>query len=121
MQWNASTSTASLPFNRFVLVVSVVVVLVDGLVTRLITSQLFNTVFQTALLPTWPVEALRFASLTYLTTTLAALYALYLGNWDGARVPSAFSFPSIVPSLLAALVTVIQPGAPLIMWLYALL
>jgi hypothetical protein len=30
--------------------------------------------------------ASRGTSLTYLATTLAALYALYLGNWDGARL-----------------------------------
>jgi hypothetical protein len=41
--------------------------------------------FWTAPLPAWPVDPLRFGSLTYLATTPAALYVLSLGNWDGAR------------------------------------
>lgn len=124
MRQNATTTlstTSLLPFTRLVLVVSAVVQLVFGLVGLLFTNQLWNTVFWTAPLPTWPVEAMRFASLTYLATAIAALYALYQGSWDGARVYFAFSFPYIVFSVLAALVTAISPGVPLIMWLYVLL
>jgi hypothetical protein len=115
------STTSLLPFTRLVLVVSAVVQLVFGLVGLFFTTQLWNTVFWMAPLPAWLVEAMRFATLTYLATAIAALYALYQGSWDGARVYFAFSFPSIVFSVLAALVTAISPGAPLIMWLYVLL
>jgi hypothetical protein len=115
MQRNSTTTmstTSLLPFTRLVLVVSAVVQLVFGLVGLFFTPQLWNTVFWTAPLPAWPVEAMRFASLTYVTTALAALYALSQGSWDGARVSFAFSFPYIVLSVLAALVTAISPGVP---------
>jgi hypothetical protein len=69
-----------LSFTRLVLAVPAIVALVHGLVGRLFTSHLWNTVFLTALLPTWPVETMRFAALTYLATTPAALYALFVGN-----------------------------------------
>ena len=108
-------------FTRLVLVVSAVVQVVFGLVGLFFTTQLWNTVFWTAPLSTWLVEAMCFGSLTSVSTAIAALYALYQGSWDGARVSFAFSFPYIVFSVLAALVTAIQPGAPLIMWLYVLL
>ena len=121
MQRNATPSTSLLPFTRLVLVVSAAVQLVFGLVGLLFTNQLWNTVFWTAPLPAWPVEAMRFASLTYLATAIAALYALCQGSWDGARVSFAFSFPYIVFSVLAALVTAIQAGVTLITWLYVLL
>jgi hypothetical protein len=129
MRQSATTTmstTSLLPFARLVLVISAVVQLVFGLVGLFFTNQLWNTIFWTAPLPAWPVEAMRaeamrFASLTYLATAIAALYALYQGSWDGARVSFAFSFPSIVFSVLAALVTAIQPGVPLIMGLYVLL
>jgi hypothetical protein len=90
------STTSLLPFTRLVLVVSAVVQLVFGLVGLFFTTQLWNTVFWTAPLPAWPVEAMRFASLTSVATALAALYALSQGSWDGARVSFAFSFPYIV-------------------------
>jgi hypothetical protein len=120
MQWNATPSTSLLPFTRLVLVVSAVVQLVFGLVGLLFTNHLWHTVFWTAPLPAWPVEATRFASLTSLTTAVAALCALKLGSWDGARV-------SRVLLHLHRLFTARRAGdghpaeGELIMWLYVLL
>ena len=123
MQWNATPSTSLLPFTRLVLVVSAVVQLVFGLVGPLFTNQLWHTVFWTAPLPAWPVEATRFASLTSLTsltTAIAALCALNLGSWDSARV-------SRVLLHLHGLFTARRAGdghpagVELIMWLYVLL
>jgi hypothetical protein len=117
MQWNATPSTSLFPFTRVGLVVSAVVPLVFGLVGLLFTNHLWHTVFWTAPLPAWPVEATSFTSLT---TAIAALCALNLGSWDGARV-------SRVLLLLHRHLTARRAGdghpagVALIMWLYLLL
>ncbi len=109
-----------LPFTRLVLAVSAVVQLVFGVVGLLFTD-LWNSFFWTAPLAPWPKEVANFAFLNYIATAIAAAYALYQGKWSGARVYFAFSFPYIVMSVIAVLVTAVSPGVPLIMWLYVLL
>jgi hypothetical protein len=111
---------ALLPFTRLVLAVSAVVQLVFGVVGLLFTD-LWNSFFWTAPLAPWPKEVANFAFLNYIATAIAAAYALYQGKWSGARVYLAFSFPYIVMSVIAVLVTAASPGVPLIMWLYVLL
>ncbi|MDQ3930539.1 MAG: hypothetical protein M3328_15520 [Chloroflexota bacterium] len=109
-----------LPFTKLVLAVSAVVQLVFGVVGLLFTD-LWNSFFWTAPLPAWPKEVANFAFLNYLATAVAAGYALYQDKWSGAKVYFAFSFPYIVMSVIAVLVTAANPGVPLIMWLYVLL
>lgn len=109
-----------LPFTRLVLAVSAVVQLVFGVVGLLFTD-LWNSFFWTAPLAPWPREVATFAFLNYLATAIAAGYALYQGKWSGAKVYFAFSFPYIVMSVIAVLVTAASPGVPLVMWLYVLL
>lgn len=109
-----------LPFTRLVLIVSAVVQFVFGIV-GLVFIDLWNGLFWTAPLPTWPAEAMDFASLNYIATGIAALYALRRGTWESARTYFAFSFPYIVMSVLAALATAANPGVPMVMWLYVLL
>lgn len=109
-----------LPFTRLVLAVSAVVQFVFGVVGLLLTD-LWNSFFWTAPLAPWPKEVANFAFLNYLATAVAAAYALYQGRWSGAKVYFAFSFPYIVMSVIAAVVTAINPGVPLVMWLYVLL
>jgi hypothetical protein len=110
-----------LPFTRLVLVVSAAVQLIFGLAHLLFTNLLWNGFFWTAPLPAWPVEAARFSAMNYLATAIAALYALNQGKWSGAKVYFAYSFPYVVLSVIAALVTAANPGVPAIMWLYVLL
>ena len=117
---DARDTDALLPFTRLVLVVSAVVQLVFGVV-GLFFVPLWNSVFWTAPLPTWPDAAMHFASLNYLATAVAALYALQRGTWESARTYFAFSFPYIVLSVIIALITAANPGVPMIMWLYVLL
>jgi len=64
---------------------------------------------------------MHFASLNYLATAIAAIYALQRGTWESARTYFAFSFPYITFSVIIALITAANPGVPLIMWLYVLL
>jgi hypothetical protein len=109
-----------LPFTRLVLWVSAVVQVVFGLV-GLFFINLWNALFWTAPLPPWPAETMRFASLTYFATAIAALYALRRGTWEAAQVYFAFSFPYIVMSVAAALWSAVDPGVPMIMWLYIFL
>jgi hypothetical protein len=109
-----------LPFTRLVLLVSAVVQLVFGVVGLLFTD-LWNSFFWTAPLAPWPKEVANFAFLNYIATAIAAAYALYQGKWSGAKVYLAFSFPYIVMSVIAVLVTAASPGVPLILWLYVLL
>ncbi|MEA2576191.1 MAG: hypothetical protein QOH93_3489, partial [Chloroflexia bacterium] len=109
-----------LPFTRLVLAVSAVVQLVFGVV-GLVFTDLWNSFFWTAPLAPWPKEVAGFAFLNYLATAIAAGYALYQGKWSGAKVYFAFSFPYIIMSVIAAVVTAISPGVPLVMWLYVLL
>lgn len=111
---------ALLPFTRLVLAVSAAVQLVFGVVGLLFTD-LWNSFFWTAPLAPWPREVATFAFLNYIATAVAAAYALYQGKWSGARVYFAFSFPYIVMSVIAVLVTAASPGVPTIMWLYVLL
>ena len=120
METRTSNTEALLPFTRLVLGVSAVVQLIFGVVGLFLTG-LWNALFWTAPLAPWPVEVARFAFLNYLATAIAAAYALYQGKWSGARVFFAFSFPYIVMSVLAALITAANPGVPLIMWLYVFL
>jgi hypothetical protein len=116
-----TNNSSLLPFTRLVLIVSAVVQIVFGLVHLFFTDSLWNGLFWTAPLPAWPPVAARFSALNYLATAIAALYALYLGRWTGAKVYFAFSFSYIVMSVIAALVTAADPGVPAIMWLYVLL
>lgn len=109
--------TALQPFTRLVLSVSAIVQIVFGLVP-LLSTDLWNRIYWTAPLPPWPTETMRFASLTYLATALAALYALWQGSWAGAKVYFAFSVPYVVMSVVAAVWTAFDPGVPPIMWLY---
>ncbi|HEY0069531.1 MAG TPA: hypothetical protein VGE04_06135 [Chloroflexia bacterium] len=109
-----------LPFTRLVLLVSAVVQLVFGVVGLLFTD-LWNSFFWTAPLAPWPKEVANFAFLNYIATAIAAAYALYQGKWSGAKVYLAFSFPYIIMSVIAVLVTAASLGVPLILWLYVLL
>ena len=111
---------ALLPFTRLVLAVSAVVQIVFGVVGLLFTD-LWNSFFWTAPLAPWPKEVATFAFLNYIATAIAAAYALYQGRWSGAKVYLAFSFPYIVMSVIAVLVTAASPGVPAILWLYVLL
>lgn len=113
-------SDSLLPFTKLVLIVSAVVQLIFGLVGLLFVP-LWNSVFWTAPLPVWPDAAMHFASLNYLATAIAALYALQRGTWESARTYFAYSFPYIILSVIIALITATNPGVPLIMWLYVLL
>jgi hypothetical protein len=108
------------PFTKLVLLVSAIVQLVFGL-TGLVFTDLWNGLFWTAPLSPWPSDVARFAFLNYLATAIAAAFALYQGTWSGARVYFAFSFPYIVMSVVAVLVTAANPGVPLILWLYVFL
>ncbi|MBX3081999.1 MAG: hypothetical protein KF716_10235 [Anaerolineae bacterium] len=109
-----------LPFTRLVLIVSAVVQLIFGAV-GLFLVPLWNSFFWTSPLPAWPDAAMHFASLNYLATAIAALYALQRGTWESARTYFAFSFPYIILSVIIALITAADPGVPTIMWLYVLL
>jgi hypothetical protein len=109
-----------LPFTKLVLLVSALVQLVFGL-TGLVFTDLWNGLFWTAPLSPWPYDVAHFAFLNYLATAIAAAFALYQGTWSGARVYFAFSFPYIVLSVLAVLVTAANPGVPLVLWLYVFL
>jgi hypothetical protein len=108
------------PFTKLVLLVSAVVQLVFGL-TGLVFTDLWNGLFWTAPLSPWPYDVAHFAFLNYLATAIAAAFALYQGTWGGARVYFAFSFPYIVMSVVAVLVTAANPGVPFILWLYVFL
>jgi hypothetical protein len=115
-----ATLQTLLPFTKLVLLVSAVVQLTFGVVGLFLTD-LWNGLFWTAPLAAWPDEVARFAFLNYLATAIAAGYALYQGRWSGARVYFAFSFPYIVMSVIAVLVTAANPGVPPILWLYVVL
>jgi hypothetical protein len=116
----ASSRSTLLPFTKLVLIVSALVQFIFGAVL-LFLPDLWNSVFWTAPLPNWPDAAGDFASLTYIATAVAAVYALTRGTWESARTYFAFSFPYIIMSVLAALATAANPGVPAIMWLYVLL
>lgn len=108
---------ALLPFTRVMLGISAAVQLLFGVV-GLVFTDLWNDVFWSSPLPPWPEEVARFAFLNYLATGIAALFARWQGTWSGALVYFAFSFPYVALSLIAALITAVDPGVPAIMWGY---
>lgn len=113
-------SASLLPFTKLVLVVSSVVQLVFGLV-GVFFLDLWNGLLWTAPLQAWPPEVALFAFVNYLGGALAAAYALRQGSWPGARVYFVYSFSYVSLSLVVALITAVDPGVPLIMWLYVFL
>jgi hypothetical protein len=106
-----------LPFTKLVLGISAAVQLLFGIV-GLFFLDLWNDVFWTDPLPAWPHEVAHFAFLNYIATGIAAIFALRQGRWSGAKVYFAFSFPYIVLSVGAVILTAIDPGVPAIMWAY---
>lgn len=120
MTKQAERSDSLLPFTKLTLVVSALVQLIFGVV-GLFFVPLWNSLFWTSPLPVWPDAAMHFASLTYLGTAVAAIYALQRGTWESARTYFAFSFPYIILSVIVALITAANPGVPAIMWAYVLL
>ncbi|MGH2710286.1 MAG: hypothetical protein ACRDH9_03665 [Actinomycetota bacterium] len=106
-----------LPFTKLVLGISATVQLLFGVV-GLLFLDFWNDVLWSDPLPPWPEPVARFAFLNYLATGIAAVFALRQGRWTGAKVYFAFSFPYIVLSVLAVIVTAIDVGVPAIMWGY---
>lgn len=115
-----SSQDSLLPFTKFVLIISAVVQLVFGVIGEF-SVDLLNGVLWTAPLSPWPPEVARYAFINYLGGAVAAAYALYQGNWPGARVYFAYSFSYIAMGLVVNTVTAINPGVPPIVWLYVLL
>lgn len=116
----AGSTQPQLPFTRLALAVSALVQIIFGGV-GLFFVDLWNSFFWTAPLPPVGHEIMHFASVTYLGTAIAALYALSRGTWESARTYFAFSFPYIIFSVIVALFTASNPGVPTIMWLYVAL
>jgi Na+-driven multidrug efflux pump len=109
-----------LPFTRIVLVVSALVQFIFGAVC-LFLPDLWHGFFWPPPLPRIPDVAREYAAINYLGTAIAAVYALYQGTGDGARVYFAFSFPYNAMAIIVALTAALTNGIPLIMWLYVLL
>jgi hypothetical protein len=109
-----------LPFTRLILIVSAAVQLIFGIVGEFFVG-LLNGVLWTAPLAPWPPEVAHYAFINYLGGAVAAAYALYQGNWSGARVYFAYSFSYIAMGLVVNLITAVDPGVPPIVWGYVLL
>ena len=107
-------------FTKLVLIVSALVQLFFGIVGFFFTD-VWNSIFWSAPLPAWPEPVADFAFLNYLATGISALFALYQGTWDGAKVYFAFSFPYIVFSMLLSVVIGATTGVPPILWAYVTL
>lgn len=112
-----SSSETLLPFTKLVLAVSALVQLLFGAVGILFLD-FWNDVLWSDPLPPWPEEVARFAFLNYLATGIAAVFAYRQNRWSGAQVYFAFSFPYIVLSVLAVILTAVDTGVPAIMWGY---
>ena len=115
MQAQTSTQDTLLPFTKFVLVVSAVVQLIFAVIGLFLTD-LWNNLIWSAPLTPWPKEVASMAFLSYVATAAAAAYALYQGNWSGARVFLVFGFVYNLLSVITVFIIATSISVPPIMW-----
>jgi len=93
MEARVSSNDQLLPFTRLVLAVSAVVQFIFGGVCVFFLD-LWNSLLWPSPFPAMDEVVSNFGGINYLGTAIAAVFALYLGSWTGARVYS----PTLPPT-----------------------